>query len=99
MSWDVAALETAAALQPGTGKALVRALAAAGLVRSVGRGWWEITAGGQRLSSATAARPVTRATAEKAVREFLARVERVNRDGQVLGRVNRVVLFGSMLIS
>ena len=37
------------------------------------------------------------ATAEKALREFLTRVERVNRDGQFLGRVNRVVLFGSML--
>jgi predicted nucleotidyltransferase len=93
----VAALETAAALQPGTGKALVRALSNAGLVRSVGRGWWEITAEGQRLSSATAARPVTRATAEKALREFLMRVEQVNRDGQFLGRVNRVVIFGSML--
>ena len=97
ISWDLATLEMAAALQPGTGKALVRALSAAGLVRSVGRGWWEITAEGQRLSSATAARPVTRATAEKALREFLRRVERVNRDGQFLGRVNRVVLFGSML--
>ena len=97
ISWDLATLEMAAAVQPGTGKELVRALSAAGLVRSVRRGWWEITAEGQRLSSATAARPVTRATAEKALREFLRRVERVNRDGQFLGRVNRVVLFGSML--
>ena len=97
LSWDLPTLEMAAALQPGTGKALVRALSAAGLVRSAGRGWWEITAEGQRLSSATAARPVTRATAEKALGEFLTRVERVNRDRQFLGRVNRVVLFGSML--
>jgi predicted nucleotidyltransferase len=49
------------------------------------------------LSSATAAKPVTRATAEKALRELLTRVERVNRDARFLGRVNRVVLFGSML--
>jgi hypothetical protein len=35
--------------------------------------------------------------AEKALREFLTRVERVNCDRQFLGRVNRVVLFGSML--
>lgn len=87
----------AAGLQPGTGKSLLRALSAAGLVRSVGRGWWGITAEGQRLSSATAAKAVTRATAETALREFLRRVERVNRDGYFLGRVNRVVLFGSML--
>ena len=87
----------AAGLRPGTGRALVRALSAAGMVRSVERGWWEITAEGQRLSSATAASPVLRATAERALGEFLTRVERVNRDRQFLGRVNRVVLFGSML--
>jgi predicted nucleotidyltransferase len=52
---------------------------------------------GQRLSSATAAKPITRATAEKALRDFLARVELVNRDARFLGRVNRVVLFGSLL--
>jgi predicted nucleotidyltransferase len=97
ISWDLATLEEAAALEPGTGKALVGALSAAGLVRSVGRGWWAITAAGQRLSSATAAKPVTRATAEKALCDFLTRVERVNRDRRFLGRVNRVVLFGSML--
>jgi predicted nucleotidyltransferase len=53
--------------------------------------------GGQRLSSATAAKPITRATAEKALSDFLERVELVNRDARFLGRVNRVVLFGSLL--
>jgi predicted nucleotidyltransferase len=97
ISWNLAALEAAASLETGTGKSLLRTLAAAGLVKSVGRGWWEITQAGQRLSSATAAKPITRETAEKALREFQARVERVNRDARFLGRVNRVVLFGSML--
>ena len=97
ISWDLAALEAAASLEPGTGKSLLRALSAAGLVKSLGRGWWEITQAGQRLSSATAAKPITRATAEKALRDFLARVELVNRDARFLGRVNRVVLFGSLL--
>jgi predicted nucleotidyltransferase len=75
----------------------LRALSAAGLVKKVGRGSWEISAAGQRLSSATATKPITRETAEKALGEFLTRVERVNRDSRFLGRVNRVVLFGSML--
>jgi predicted nucleotidyltransferase len=97
ISWNLATLERAASLERGTGKSLLRALSAAGLVRSVGRGWWEITETGQRLSSATAAKPVTRGTADKALREFMTRVERVNRDARFLGRVNRVVLFGSML--
>ena len=97
ISWDLTTLEKAANVEPGTGKPLVRSLVAAGLVRSVGHGWWEITQAGQRLSSATAAKPITRQTAEKALAEFLTRVERVNRDARFLGRVNRVVLFGSML--
>ena len=97
VSWELPVLEAAASLEPGTGRSLVRALSAAGLVKSVGRGWWEITQEGQRLSSATAAKLVTRATAEKALREFLTRVKQVNRDSRFLGRVNRVVLFGSML--
>ena len=53
--------------------------------------------GGTNLVISHAAKPVTRATAEKALREFLARVERVNHDARFLGRVNRVVLFGSIL--
>ena len=97
ISWNLATLEMAANVEPGTGKPLLRAFAAAGLVRSAGRGWWEITQEGQRLSSATAAKPTTRETAEKALAEFLTRVERVNRDARFLGKVNRVVLFGSML--
>jgi hypothetical protein len=97
MSWNLAALEAAASLEPGTGKPLLRALSGAGLVKRVGRGWWEISEAGQRLSSATAAKPITRETAEKALGEFLTRVELVNRDARFLGRVNRVVLFGSML--
>jgi predicted nucleotidyltransferase len=97
VSWDLAALEVAASLEPGTGKSLLRTLSAAGLVKSLGNGRWEITQAGQRLSSATAAKPITRATAEKALRDFLARVELVNRDALFLGRVNRVVLFGSLL--
>jgi predicted nucleotidyltransferase len=97
MSWNLATLEAAASLEPGTGKSLLRALSGAGLVNRVGRGWWEISEAGQRLSSATAAKPVLRGTAEKALREFLARVERVNREARFLGRINRVVLFGSIL--
>jgi predicted nucleotidyltransferase len=97
ISWKMATLEVAASLEPGAGKSLLRALSAAGLVKSVGRGWWEITEAGQRLSSASAAKPITRGTAERALGEFLTRVERVNRDASFLGRVNRVVLFGSML--
>jgi len=96
LSWDVRDLEQAACMKPGDGRALLKALVSEGLVKSAGRAW-TITQAGQRLSSATAAKPVARLTAERALREFLERVDRVNRDPYFLGRVNRVVLFGSML--
>ena len=69
----------------------------AGLAEATGLEEWCITQAGKRLTSATAARPVSRATAERALREFLERVDEVNRNDYYLGRVPAVVLFGSML--
>ena len=95
--WGVAELEAAAALPQGTGRDLVKALQTEGLIEASARGAWSVTQAGRRLSVASAAKPVTRATAEKALAEFLDRVERVNRDSYFLGKAIRVVLFGSML--
>jgi predicted nucleotidyltransferase len=49
------------------------------------------------MAVATAARPVTRQTAERALAECLERVARVNDDPYFLARVVRVALYGSML--
>jgi len=97
LSWGLAELEAAAALNPGEGRALVKALRAERLIEAAGRGAWAITQAGQTFSSATAAKPVTRATAERALAQFLDRVMRVDHDPYFLARVTRVVLFGSML--
>lgn len=97
MTWNLGELEKAASLQPGRGRSLANALRAEGLIEEAGRGSWRITQTGQRLSSATAAKPVSRLTAERVLHDFLERVDRVNRDPYFLGRVKRVVLFGSML--
>jgi predicted nucleotidyltransferase len=72
----------------GTGKSLLRVVGGGARGKSPRR---------TNLVLSHAAKPVTRATAEKVLREFLARVERVNRDARFLGRVNRAVLFGSIL--
>jgi len=95
--WGLAELEAAAGLTPGNGRALVKALRSEGLIEAAGRGTWKITQAGRTLSSATAAKRITRATAEKALQQFLGRVERVNNDPYFLEKVTRVVLFGSML--
>jgi predicted nucleotidyltransferase len=97
LQWRLEDLECAALLQSGDGRRFLKALMAQGLVESAGQGIWTITQAGQTLSSATAARRVTRATAEKALQEFIRRVEQVNGDPYFLGEVTRVVLFGSML--
>ena len=95
--WGAADLEAVASLAPGTGDALVKALRTEGLIEASARGAWSVTQAGRTFSVASAARPVTRATAEKALAEFLDRVEQVNRDPYFLGKAIRVVLFGSML--
>jgi predicted nucleotidyltransferase len=97
LHWGLADLETAAGLAPGSGCAMVKALRSAGLVESVGRGSWSINQAGQSYSSATAAKPVTRATAERALAQFLERLARVNEDAYFLAKATRVVLFGSVL--
>src|SRR6266542_160301 len=95
--WEVADLETVAALAPGTGDALVKALRTEGLIEASGKGAWAVTQAGRTFSAATAAKPVTRATAERALAEFLDRVTQVNEDPYFLAKATSVVLFGSML--
>ena len=90
-------MEEVAGLTPGDGRALVTALRSKGLIEVAGPGAWAVAQAGRTLSAATAAKRVTRATAEKALQEFLSRVEEVNADPYFLGKVTRVVLFGSML--
>jgi predicted nucleotidyltransferase len=97
LQWRLEDLEATASLEAGKARAFLKTLLAEGLVESTGPGTWTITQAGQSLSSATAAKRVTRATAEKALQEFIVRVERVNREPYFLGKVTRVVLFGSML--
>ena len=95
--WGVEALEHAAKLTPGAGRAYAKALQAEGLIEVSRHGGWTVTQAGETLAVATAARPVTRQTAERALAQFLERVARVNDDRYFLARVTRVALYGSML--
>jgi hypothetical protein len=84
--WKVSDLEAVAALAPGTGEALVKALRTEGLIEASGAGAWTVTQAGRTFSAPTAARPVTRLTAEKALAEFLERVTQVNEDPYFLAK-------------
>jgi ribosomal protein S19E (S16A) len=90
--WRDAALERAAKLPPGTGRALARALEAEGLIEAARHDGRTVTQAGDSLAVATAARPVSRKTAERALAQFLERVARVNDDPYFLARVTRVAL-------
>jgi predicted nucleotidyltransferase len=95
--WGVEALENAAKLTAGTGGALAEALQAEGLIEISRHGGWRVTQAGDTMAVATAAKPVTRHTAERALAQFLERVAGVNDDPYFLARVVRVALYGSML--
>ena len=97
LDWNIARLESVAGFSGPKSRAFIRAMVSAGLIERVGSGCWSVTRAGQTVSSATAAARVTRATGERALREFMARVDRVNHDRNYLGKVIAVVLFGSMV--
>lgn len=59
--------------------------------------YWGVTPNGRRLALASAAKPISRNTADKAVRELLERVKKVNEDPYYLYRVTKVIVFGSYL--
>jgi hypothetical protein len=61
------------------------------------RGWWRTTVKGSALTMASAALPLRRATADKLLLQFLARVEELRDDHQWCYVVDRAVLFGSYL--
>ena len=83
--------------------AFLRELASLGLIESVDhipRGEaeaYEIADRGLAFANATAARPITRRTAESAVAQFMERLHAVNANAEYLYRVESAVLFGSML--
>jgi predicted nucleotidyltransferase len=62
-----------------------------------GEQFWQNTIKGNSLANATAAKSVTRETADKVFNEFMERVRKVNEDPYYLFKVNRVILFGSYI--
>lgn len=96
-TWGSGMLEAAAGLPPGAGLELAKALAAQGWIRKLQKDTWTICQAGMTFTAATAAKRLTRATAERVLAAFMERVARVNRDPYFLGQVTRVALFGSML--
>lgn len=80
---------------------VIRDLVSAGYVQQddglKGAQWFQTTLDGNRLALASAAHSLKRVTAERKLAEFMERVKKVNHNSYYLYRVEKVVLFGSML--
>jgi predicted nucleotidyltransferase len=99
-SWDLKSVQAELSVGLAEARDVVEALKAAGLAkmqRGKGSKTWTTTPLAQSFASASAAKPITRQTAERALADFLARVERVNSDDRFLAKVTRVIIFGSYL--
>ena len=97
--WPVEALAEDLELTSHKAAVLLSALVARGLVARVEgtEEFYSNTIAGNQFANASAARSITRATAERKVKEFLERVDEVNSNPYYLYQVNRVRVFGSYL--
>lgn len=60
-------------------------------------GSWVLTKQGIRLRAAAAAKPIRRATADRLLSDLLERITELNKDDHFLGRVRKVIVFGSYI--
>jgi predicted nucleotidyltransferase len=100
LHWDAEAVQESAGIGPQRAADFIKALQKAGLAKANrGRdsGTWTTTQLAQSFGAASAAKPITRQTAERVLQEFLERVDQVNSNAYFLARVTKVVLFGSYL--
>lgn len=83
-----------------TAKGIINLLKIRGYIEPIqisGKTYWKNTIQGNALALSSAAKPISRATAERKLEEFLERVIEVRNSKYYLCKVTRVVVFGSYL--
>ena len=98
--WNTETVQAILRKERNEAEAIVRALVEAGLaVSKVSRGMNGCTTTqlARSFGSATAAKPITRQTADRALSQLLERVNQVNSDEYFLAQVTKVVVLGSYL--
>ena len=97
--WPIEKLAEAFSLEAATAAVIAKDLARNGLVEESARPGkptsYRVTGAGRRLALATAARPLSRQTADQVLERFLDRVRAVNADTYYLYRIQEVRVFGS----
>jgi hypothetical protein len=101
-AWTVDFLRQLLDLSARRAQQLVRELAESGYIereskRSDNLIWWRLTAKARALSLASAAKPITRATADRVVRDVIARADAINKSDDLVFLVSEMVAFGSYL--
>jgi hypothetical protein len=100
--WSVEMVADCLSLRETEARALVARLVEIGYVELAAwqpGGWFLTTNEGNRLALASAARSLSRSTADRALAAFLSRVETVRASDCYVYDVGRVLLFGSMITS
>jgi hypothetical protein len=99
--WGLEFVQRQLGIDRPTAQALVDELVHLGFVQQASEfsdgPYWRMTQTGSTFSLATAAKPVRRQTADKAVSAFLQRVREVNNQPRFLYQVAKVEVFGSYL--
>lgn len=98
--WDTELFTDVLGISDDQAQDLISALLAEGFIEvesGDGYGVWELTTKGRSLANVSFSPRVHRSTADRALRDFLDRVDEVNRDNHWLMKVSRAVVFGSYL--
>jgi predicted nucleotidyltransferase len=99
-NWNTETVQTILRKERAEAEAIVRALVEAGLAvpkSSRGMNGCATTQLARSFGSATAAKPITRQTADHALSQLLERVNQVNSNEYFLAKVTKVVVLGSYL--
>ncbi len=99
-NWGEESVGIAFKVDSKTAKGIISVLERRGYAEPVqisGKTYWKNTIQGNALALSSAAKPITRSTAERKLKEFLERVIEVKKSKYYLYKVSKVVVFGSYL--
>lgn len=99
-NWNKGVVENAFKVDLKTAKRIISLLKRRGYIEPIeisGKTYWKNTIQGNALALSSAAPPISRATAERKLKEFLERVIEVRNSKYYLYKVTKVVVFGSYL--
>jgi predicted nucleotidyltransferase len=93
-AWSAQEIKKSLGLDAAAVKTVLATLQMAGYIEAAGGSQYRNTAAGNAMAKVSAARPITRKTADKAIAQVKERIAEVNVSNEYLYRVRKAVLFG-----